>query len=265
MSIYHGKASLNVLSKQQRVKAVSWIRKGAPLQEGIRLYASLPYKPRLMAALENNPGRYQEHLNLEICGLLGISIERFQQIIQEYAQKQPPGSRDKESDKASSIAKADPPKRSFRSEFPFLSRSDCPTELKALAADKITAWERYTAAHEKLFDCSSLEECYQTAFEVVENYLENRAIYEELQYYASHGSVLGKHPIFEQLRKFSELRGKSVIELVKLHEKTLPHRIWRIESEISKGDKPHLQGERTRRLHTVQAELAEVRRILGIL
>lgn len=253
-----------MISKEQRVKLVSWIRQGAPIKEGVHIYASLPNKPRLMAALDRNPGKYRELLKLEICGMLGITLARFNQIIKENATKQPPSSCVQENGKEARIEKVNPPKRSFRAQFPFLSRPGCPPELKALSADKITAWENYTAGHEKLFDCSSLEECYQVAFDVVENYIENRLIYEELEYYGKHGNILGKHRIFDQYKKYERLRGYNVIELVKLHEKTLPHRIWRIESEIKKGDKPHLLGERQKRLQEVQSELAEVKRLLGI-
>jgi len=227
-----------MISKEQRIKVVGWIRRGAPIKEGVRLYAGLPNKPRLMAALDRNPAKHRELLNLEICGLLGITLARFNQIIKEYATKQPPSSYTQENGKEARIEKVNPPKRSFRAQFPFLSRPDCPPELKALAADKITAWENYTAGHEKLFDCSSLDECYHAAFDVVENYLENRLIYEELEYYGKHGNILGKHRIFDQYKKYERLRGYNVIELVELLRKTLPHRIWRIESEIKKGDKP---------------------------
>lgn len=253
-----------MLTKEQRIQIVAWIRKGAPLKTGVSLYAALPNKPRLVAALDRNPAKHQELLNIEMCELLGITIARFNQIIKEYGTKPQPIVRPQENGKETGTKKANPPKRSFRTEFPFLSRADCPPELKALAADKITAWEKYTSAHEKLFDCNSLEECHDVAAEVVNIYLENRQIYEELEYYGAHGTILGKHRIFDQYRKFAEIRGKSVIELVKLHENTLPHRIWRIESEIKKGDKPHLLSERQKRLHEVQAELAEVKRMLGI-
>ncbi len=36
----------------------------------------------------------------------------------------------------------------FREDWPFLSEPDCPTELKALAADMITSWHNYVNAHE---------------------------------------------------------------------------------------------------------------------
>lgn len=255
-----------MISKEQRVKLVAWIRKGAPLKDGVRLYAGLPNKPRLMAALDRNPAKHRELLNLEICGMLGITIARFNQIIKEHGSKKTEDRRPKPEVKPET-RNQEPgtfKKRSFRAQFPFLSRPGCPTELKALAADKITAWENYTAGHEKLFDCSSLDECYHVAFEVVENYLENRLIYEELEYYGQHGSILGKHRIFDQYKKYERLRGYNVIELVELLKKTLPHRIWRIESEIKKGDKPHLLGERQKRMQEVQDELAEVKRLLGI-
>jgi hypothetical protein len=98
---------------------------------------------------------------------------------------------------------------------------------------------------------------------LIENFKENRQIFEELDYYKQHGAILGKHSIFGQYKRFDELKGKNVRELIRLCDETLPHRIWRIESEIKKGDKPHLNGEREKRLAEVQAELAEVKRLLG--
>ena len=75
---------------------------------------------------------------------------------------------------------------------------------------------------------------------------------------------MGNHRIFDQYKRFDEFRGKKPIELFKLYNDTLPHRIWRIQSEIKKGDKPHLNGEREQRLNEVQSELAEVKRLLGV-
>ena len=45
----------------------------------------------------------------------------------------------------------------FREDWPFLSEPDCPTELKALAADMITSWHNYVNAHEDLFKCTTPE------------------------------------------------------------------------------------------------------------
>lgn len=264
-----------ITSKEDRVKVVDWIRSGAPLKKGVSLYASLPHDPILLSALSKNPKQNAERLIDDICMLMDITRNKFQQIINNHNGKQNPtntgnkgagiksntGEHKRAGGQSKTIYQTN---RSFRNEWPFLSRPECPPELKALAADKISSWERYTEAHKKLFDCSTLEECYQVAHSIIENFKENRLIYEELEYYKQHGTILGKHRIWNQYKRFEGLRGLNIIELVKLHENTLPHRIWRIESEIKKGDKPHLLGEREKRLNEVKAELAEVKRILGI-
>jgi len=255
-----------MITKSQRIQIVAWIRKGAPLKAGVDLYSRLPNKPRLVKALNQKAAKYRDLLNTEMCALLGITPARFNQIIKEHGtRKIEVGSRKPEvKPETRNPEPGTYKKRSFRAEFSFLSRPDCPPELKVLAADKITAWEKYTAGHEKLFDCSSIDECCEAAANVVENYKENRLIFEELEYYAKNGSILGKHRIFDQYKKYQRLRGYNVIELVKLHENTLPHRIWRIENEMKKGDKPHLKAEREKRLQEVKAELAEVKRLLSI-
>lgn len=266
-------------NKADRVKVVRWIRSGAPLHEGVLLYASLMPDPKLLSALKRNPSANAETMNMDFCMMMGITKEKFHSIIKEYHGKTSKNSKYPNADSSHSRVRRNErrirnldekrhenqsTKRSFRSEWPFLSRPECPPQLKALAADKISAWERYTAAHKKLFDCSTLEECHEVAHSLIEDFKENRMIHDELEYYKQHGATLGQHPIWKQYDRFKSLNGMNVIELVRLHDKTLPHRIWRIESELKKGDKPHLQGEREQRLKEVQAELAEVKRILGI-
>jgi hypothetical protein len=250
-----------ITAKADRVKVVNWIRAGAKLKEGISLYAGLRGDKQLIVRLKQNPAKYQDAMIADFCAMMGISLKKFRVQSSEFKVQSEPATGNQQ---PLTNNKQPTRSRSFRSQWPFLSRPECPPELKALAADKITAWENYTAAHKRLFDCSSIDECYQTAFELVENYKENRLIHEEFEYYLKHGAVLGKHPVFNQYKKFEHLRGLNVIDLVKLHEITLPHRIWRIESVIKQADKPHLLGERQQRLNEVRAELGEVKRLLGI-
>lgn len=153
------------------------------------------------------------------------------------------------------------PRTPFREEFPFLASPGCPIELKALVTDKFSSFYRYRDLHEKLFDCTSAEECADVAAALMDNYHENRMIYMELEYYKKHGSLLGKHPVFDHYRKMKALQQLSIKELV-LKQGKLQHNIWRIESEIKKGDKPHLLENRERRLQEKKAELAEVDRLL---
>ena len=152
--------------------------------------------------------------------------------------------------------------RGFREEWPFLAEPDCPPELKILAADKITAYHEYVRGHEELFSCITLEECYNTAKKVVENYKQNRKILSEFAYYREHGKCLGKHEIFSSMKRLESLRRMSPVELVR-KQKNLSGAIWRIKDELKKGDKPHLRSEREARLKEKTLELSEVNRLLG--
>lgn len=149
----------------------------------------------------------------------------------------------------------------FRNEWSFLKEPSCPPELKILAADKITAYHNYVAGHEELFACETLEECFFTAKKVIENYRQNRKILSEFTYYKQHHSCLGKHPIFASLKRISSLRKMSIVALLK-KQKNLQGAIWRIRSEISKGNKPHLLDEREARLKAKEMELAEATRLI---
>lgn len=247
-----------ITNKTHRVKVVNWIRSGAPYKKGVSLLALIQPKANISPTPQN--------IDEIMCGLLGITSNKFKIILKQYH-----GKKKIEQDVSRDTGrkfetKIKPPKRSrsFRKEWPFLSRPECPAQLKALAADKITCWERYTEAHKQLFDCESLDDCKNTAATLIENFKENRQIFEELDYYKKHGGILGKHRIFKQYERFNHLAKVNVIELVKLHENTLPHRIWRIKSEIAKGDKPHLLSSRNKKLYEVESELAEVKRLLGI-
>lgn len=151
--------------------------------------------------------------------------------------------------------------KSFRESWPFLSEPDCPIELKVLAADKITAWRNYTSAHNSLFDCATTESCFEVAKKVIINYMENRKIYSEFAYYNEHHSVLGKHPIFAQAKRLSELRKMSVISLLK-KQRNLEGAIWRINNEIGKKDKPWLLAERETRRTMKESELKIVNNMI---
>lgn len=149
------------------------------------------------------------------------------------------------------------PRRRFRDDFPFLRDPDCPPELKILAADKITAHERYIQAHDHLFDCTTLDECYQTARAAIENFQENRSIFAELDYYREHHAILGKHRIFDHLRQLRKLRGLNIVALL-AEQRRLRLAIWRINDEIRKGTKPHLLTQREQRRLQKEDLLREV-------
>lgn len=213
-----------------------WMNSGAEVREGLRLlsiYAPNPHVERLVNA---NPVRFKR--------MLVTALSRFADVRIDITPQLPTR-----------------PARRFRDEWPFLSDPDCPMELKVLAADKITTYHNYCALHEKLFDCITPEEAFETAKNLLENYRQNRIILSEFAHYKEHGSILGKHPIFKESLMLSRYQAMTDFELFE-NRRRLEGAIWRIKSEISKGDKPHLLVEREARLKAKQRELEAVERMI---
>ncbi len=85
----------------------------------------------------------------------------------------------------------------FRERFPFLNEESCPDVLKVLVADLFTAYGRYKEAHARLVvmpDSQADATAEKEAAAIVENYIENHAIWDELEHYRDHGTLLGRHP-----------------------------------------------------------------------
>ena len=103
----------------------------------------------------------------------------------------------------------------LREQFPFLREKDCPDVLKLLVNDLITAYENYKEGRKKLFDSMTQEEEALLAKEIVENFIENKQAFAELEHYAQSGQILGEHPIFEEQKIKAELEELSADELSK--------------------------------------------------
>lgn len=149
----------------------------------------------------------------------------------------------------------------FREDWPFLAEPDCPTELKALAADMITTWHNYVNAHEELFKCTTPQECFETAEKTVINFTRNSSSRLEFRYYKEHRRVLGKHPIFALTRRMDTLRRLPVTGLVRKRD-NVRDSIWRAEREIRRGDRPDLKARREERLGRLRMTLNEINRMI---
>lgn len=150
----------------------------------------------------------------------------------------------------------------LRTDYPFLSSPGCPPELKILVSDRITAWHTYTEAWQQLFSCETDADCARTASRLIDAYLENRRIGDELDHYRDTGRVLGRHPVFARYAQLKRLRTASVKDLLLEQRKTRDN-IWRVKSELKKGDKPHLTGRRQEKLKEYELKLQEINRLLG--
>ena len=101
----------------------------------------------------------------------------------------------------------------IREKYPFLKDPTCPDELKIMVADMFTAYDTYREEYTKLDPANTQDENYNHSAVVVENYLNNRAMWEELDYYKENNTLLGKHPIFETLKLREEIHALTDIQL----------------------------------------------------
>lgn len=154
------------------------------------------------------------------------------------------------------------PSPKLRDQWPFLNKPDVPVELQALVTRKITRYHEYTSLYQQLRDCADTDQCADVARKLLDAYLDNHAIFREMDYYQKHGKVLGRHPLFRHFQQLTRLRSSSIKELLKEQQKTKDN-IWRVNSEIRKGDKPHLDEKRHQKLQEYEMKLQEINRLLG--
>ena len=220
----------------------SWLESGAGVPEGLRLLSQYAPSPRLERLVAAAPERFRY--------LLIRALSKF---------ASPAGSSSGGPGTDSDISSSG---RKFRDEWPFLSDARCPVELKILAADKITAWNNFRNLHEQLFACATPAACFEIAKNLLKNFEENRQITAEFAYFKEHHRVLGRHKVFKKTDRLSKYKAMSVVALLK-EEKRLIASIWRDESELKKGDRPHLDETRRIRLEDKRAELAYVRTLIA--
>lgn len=105
----------------------------------------------------------------------------------------------------------------FREKYPFLNSPDCPDILKILVADLFTSYDNYKAAHARLQvladdeAAAALADCEK----VVSEYLKNREIWDELEYYRENGAILGKAAKFREMEAAEDYTELSEIDLMK--------------------------------------------------
>lgn len=129
----------------------------------------------------------------------------------------------------------------LREEFPFLATADCPPLLKQLVGHMLDAYDKYRHAHQALFAATTDEDIAELSKTVVDNYIENREIWDELNHFKNHGKILGKHVIFKSTLVEEKVAAMSVVELAKRKE-TLVKSISRKKNQLEKESaaKPHL-------------------------
>lgn len=226
-----------------RERIISWLNTGANVQEGVHLMEESGAPSLVLRLIKSNPLSNKRLIVRFLCDKYKIE-DNYSVIIGVP--------------EVSVQRKVQP----FREEFPFLNRADCPIELETLASRKFARYHAYVELHKNLNNCTSLDECATKSKELIDNYIDNRSIWNELHYYQQHNKLLGKHPIFLEFRRRKELLALPVKDLVH-RQQQISNNIWRVKNELSKKNKPHLDIERKARLASYEAELNEVNRLLN--
>lgn len=104
----------------------------------------------------------------------------------------------------------------FREKYTFLNSPDCPDVLKILVADMFTAYGNYKAAHARLQVLGDADSATAAADceTVVTEYLKNREIWDELEYYRENGVILGKAAKFREMEATEDLTKISDVDLM---------------------------------------------------
>lgn len=159
------------------------------------------------------------------------------------------------------VLSPDSPPQRLRERWPFLDDPECPPELHALTGHRISKYNEYVRLHPRLRDCQTAEDCALVAGQLLDAYEDNRLCTQELDHYQEHRRLLGRHHLLRHFASLRELRQLSTKQLLKEQRKVRDN-IWRVGSEIRKGDKPHLLGQRTQKLQEYELKLKEINRLL---
>lgn len=103
----------------------------------------------------------------------------------------------------------------LRDQFPFLREDTCPDSLKILVNDLITSYEAFKKAQPKLHELLSEADAAAIVDVVLENYIDNKEAWAELDHYKSTGNVLGAHPLFARLELKKEITELPTADLAK--------------------------------------------------
>lgn len=127
----------------------------------------------------------------------------------------------------------------------------------------LTAYDAYKLAHQSLFSASTIEQIHSLSRDTVENYLENRRIWDELNFYKEKGSVLGKHPIFEWVKRLDDIRRMKVGDLVTLKIR-IENNLVRNRASVRRQPGHPATADRQERIRKMDLELSEVNRLLNL-
>ena len=217
-------------------RIITYLKGPRTYAEGMTLYEQYGANLRLKATFRRLGETELTRITLldELRRLAGLSEQQFRQLprladaAEQSAVAEKSENRTEEAEKRASEAEENTLASeslkemvNFRDRFPFLRRPDCPDVLKVIVSDLFAAYDRYRAAHAALAelpDDADRKQAEQLAAEAVENYLQDRALLEELEHYRDHGTLLGRHPTVAASMQTASLKDLSDLDVEKIRK-----------------------------------------------
>ena len=98
---------------------------------------------------------------------------------------------------------------------------------------------------------------------VVENYHENRSIWQELNHFKETGQVLGKHRIFRQIKRAEEIRNMKISELFLLRENVIRRLFYNKALLKKQKDHPKTK-DRIQAVKEAEFDMLEIKRLINL-
>lgn len=207
---------------KQREEILAWLQGPRRFEEGVSLYRLHGYN-RMLKQMFVRQGRTtatEQILVEEMRRLAGLTVHQLRALPRRALSS---ASKQKPSTPAVSQKQQVPSETTtkmirFRERFPFLGDPSCPDVLKVVVADMFTAYGRYKEAHAALQsspDDTVTAETARLAEEVVENYLQDRQLWAELEHYRDHGELLGQAPQVRRAIEAASISTLSDIDLLR--------------------------------------------------
>ena len=127
----------------------------------------------------------------------------------------------------------------------------------------LTAYDNYKLGHACLFTARIHDDIHQASRDTVENYIENRLIWKELNHYKEKGTILGEHRIFTWLKRLDEIRHQKTGDLVNLKIR-LDNNIKKVKGKLRREPAHPETLNRQECIRAMEQELMEVNRLLNL-
>lgn len=260
---------------------VNYLRTDRTFESGARLYHKLGHNLSLIRKfnIQGESKSNLEMLHYQLWKLTGLPEKEFNEIMMKPVEKSqisndktqpatesveiPNTEQQTTNTEQQTVSVADAVKFKLREEFPFLADKSCPDAFKILVADMMTAHDNYIQAHEDLFNITNEDDAFDAADKLINNYLDNQAIWKELNHYKATGTILGKHPYFQDQNRQKELTSKSVPDLM-IMLRNIEHSIWRVTKKMKDDPKPELVAKREKAIRDYERDKKIIKSLLNL-